>query len=46
MIPLVTKNLFHKRFKGASSQTNLKSMTGISEVQTLSVIKFTEIKPK
>ena len=46
MTPLVTKKLFHKRFKGAPSQTNLKSIKGISEVQTLSAIKFTEIKPK
>ena len=41
MVPLVTKKLFHKRFKEALSQTNLKSITGISEMETASAIKFT-----
>ena len=38
----LTKDLI----KGTSSQTNLKSIKAIAEVETLSVIKFAEIKPK
>ena len=46
MVPSVKKYFTNDLLKGASSQTNLKSIKGILKKQTLSVIKFAEIKPK
>ena len=43
MVPSVKKYFTNDLLKGASSQTNLKSIKGILKKQTLSVIKFAEI---
>ena len=48
MVPFVTDIFFSTNdlFKGALSKTNLISTKEILKKQTLSVIKFGEIKPK
>ena len=46
MVRFVKTYFTNDLLKGASSQTNLKSIKDILKKQTLSVIKFAEIKPK
>ena len=48
MVPFVMDIFFFTNdlFKGALSKTNLKCTKEILKKQTLSVIKFGEIKPK